>query len=101
MGDGRGSNIAARGRHKHDALDQTADAAASVDGRLHRRSPRFVVRAVQFGFDKAEIRTVDVDWKFSCASVGLHNAGIQEARYSLTYPIGSIRPAERLRYPLC
>ena len=29
---------------------------------LHRAgSPRFVVRAVQFGLDKAEIRTVDVE----------------------------------------
>ena len=53
------------------------------------------------GFDKAEIRTVDVEWKSSRASAVLHNAHIHESRYSLTYPIGSIRPAEQFRYPPC
>ena len=48
-----------------------------------------------------EVRTVDEDWEFSSASAGPHNARIQEARYSLTYPTGSIRPAAKFRYPPC
>ena len=56
------------------------------------------MRAVQFGLDKAEIRTVAVAREFSRASAGLHIARNQEARYSLTYPIGSIRLAEKFRY---
>ena len=77
------------------------DPPADVDRRPQRRSPRFVVRAVQFGLDKAEIRTVDAEQESSHTSAGLHNARNQETRYSLTYPTGSIRPAETFRYPPC
>ena len=54
------------------------DPPADVDRRPQRRNPRFAVRAVQFGLDKAEIRTVDAEQESRRAWAGLHNARIQE-----------------------
>lgn len=83
------------------AVRDRNDLPALVELRPQRRSPRFLVRAVQFGLDKAEIRTVNVEWELSRASAGLRNARIRETGYSLAYPVGSIRPAEEFRYPPC